>query len=87
LSEEPPDLTASSARIPPALERVVRRFLEKQPDNRFQSGNDLAFAIEAAGDKGSPAPDGRHRDTSMVWRQWRLVFGIAILLQVAVGVG
>jgi len=46
LSEEPPDLNASNALIPPALERVVQRCLEKQPDNRFQSAKDLAFAIE-----------------------------------------
>src|SRR5262249_46315660 len=49
LREEPPDLSASSANVPPALERVVRRCLEKQPDDRFQSAKDLAFAIENAG--------------------------------------
>src|SRR5262249_18353981 len=31
LSEEPPELHAGNAQIPPALERVVRRCLEKQP--------------------------------------------------------
>jgi Tol biopolymer transport system component len=46
LSEEPPELDGTHSRIPPALERVVRRCLEKQPDNRFQSAKDLAFAIE-----------------------------------------
>ena len=29
------------------LERVVRRCLEKQPEQRFQSASDLAFALEA----------------------------------------
>jgi len=46
LSEEPPEFSVSNAGIPPALERVVRRCLEKLPDNRFQSAKDLAFAIE-----------------------------------------
>ena len=46
LGDEPPNWTASSAKIPPALERVVRRCLEKQPDNRFQTAKDFAFAIE-----------------------------------------
>src|SRR5262245_28300089 len=41
LSEEPPELAAANANIPAALDRVVRRCLEKQPDNRFQSAKDL----------------------------------------------
>src|SRR5262249_46822367 len=36
LNEEPPELSAGYANVPPTLERVVRRCLEKQPDNRFQ---------------------------------------------------
>ena len=47
LSEEPPDMTAMRPDLPPALERIVRRCLEKEPDNRFQSAKDLAFAIES----------------------------------------
>ncbi|MGO9203637.1 MAG: protein kinase domain-containing protein [Limisphaerales bacterium] len=47
LSEEPPDMTAMRPDLPPALERIVRRCLEKDPDNRFQSAKDLAFAIES----------------------------------------
>ena len=35
------------ARVPPPVERVVRRCLEKRPDDRFQSARDLAFALEA----------------------------------------
>src|SRR5262245_30070832 len=46
LSEDPPELSASNASIPPLLERVVQRCLEKLPERRFQSANDLAFAIE-----------------------------------------
>ena len=44
LTEEPPDLTANNPNIPPALDRVVRRCLEKQPERRFQTADDLAFA-------------------------------------------
>ena len=29
------------------LERIVRRCLEKMPDERFRSANDLAFALQA----------------------------------------
>jgi serine/threonine protein kinase/Tol biopolymer transport system component len=34
-------------RVPPVLERIVRRCLEKSPKRRFQSAEDLAFALEA----------------------------------------
>jgi eukaryotic-like serine/threonine-protein kinase len=47
LKEEPPDLTANNSKISPAVERVVRRCLEKQPEERFQSASDLAFAVES----------------------------------------
>src|SRR5207249_6459731 len=49
LSEEPADLSASNTNIPPTLDRVVRRCLEKNPDSRFQSAKDLDFAVENAG--------------------------------------
>jgi serine/threonine protein kinase len=47
LKEDPPDLH-SSARglIPPALDRIVRHALEKEPQRRFQNARDLAFDLE-----------------------------------------
>jgi serine/threonine protein kinase len=46
LNEDPPDLRETYPNISPMLERIVRRCLEKQADNRFQTAKDLAFAIE-----------------------------------------
>ncbi len=43
LKEDPPDLPDS---IPPALDRLVRRCVKKNPKERFQSAQDLAFAIQ-----------------------------------------
>jgi len=34
---------------PPALERIIKRCLEKNPDDRFQSARDLAFDLEGLG--------------------------------------
>src|SRR6266702_2107416 len=87
LNDALPELSTMHPNIPLALARIVDRCLEKQPDNRFQTAKDLAFAIEAARDKGQPAPGGSQRDTSTDSRQRRLVFGIAALLLLAVGVG
>jgi Tol biopolymer transport system component len=44
LKQDPP---AISGNVPPAIERVIRRCLEKAPDERFQSARDLSFALEA----------------------------------------
>lgn len=47
LKEEPAELSSTNSQISPSVERVVRRCLEKQPLERFQSASDLAFAIES----------------------------------------
>ena len=47
LREDPPDLSETNERISPALERIVNHCLEKNPEERFHSASDLAFALEA----------------------------------------
>ena len=47
LKDEPQDLMETNPRISAALERIVRRCLEKKPERRFQSTSDLCFAIES----------------------------------------
>ena len=47
LKEDPPDLSDTNQSISPALERLVNRCLEKNPEARFHSASDLAFALEA----------------------------------------
>jgi Tol biopolymer transport system component len=46
LKEDPPDLIDLLPTIPPAIERLVRRCLEKDREHRFQSARDLSFNIE-----------------------------------------
>src|SRR5437660_281336 len=46
LREDPPDLSETNKTVSPALERVVHHCLEKNPEERFHSARDLAFAIE-----------------------------------------
>ena len=45
LEDEPSPLATPRKPIPPELDRVVRRCLEKPPAARFQSSRDLAFAL------------------------------------------
>jgi eukaryotic-like serine/threonine-protein kinase len=53
LKEDPPDLTLTNSRLPPAVNRIVRHCLEKAPGERFQSARDLAFALEALSGSGT----------------------------------
>ena len=70
LREEPADLPST---VPPALDRIVRRCLEKSPERRFQSARDLAFALDAlsglasaVSGVASPAPPTRRRRAGVV---------------------
>ena len=47
LNEEPPEFSGRNLAVTPALERIVRHCLEKQPGQRFQSAQDIAFALES----------------------------------------
>jgi serine/threonine protein kinase/Tol biopolymer transport system component len=53
LNEEPLSISQITPNLPPALQRVVHRCLDKNPEQRFQSASDLAFALEALSDSGS----------------------------------
>ena len=45
LHQDPNEITASKGNIPLVFEQIVQRCLEKEPENRFQSARDLAFAL------------------------------------------
>jgi serine/threonine protein kinase/tetratricopeptide (TPR) repeat protein len=47
LHEDPPALAGTGWDIPPALEGIVRRCLEKIPEDRLSSAHDLALALKA----------------------------------------
>jgi eukaryotic-like serine/threonine-protein kinase len=46
LTNEPASLVEIAPEVPVTLWRIVRRCLEKEPERRFQSAGDLAFALE-----------------------------------------
>jgi hypothetical protein len=47
LTKDPEEMSRPGRVVPPSLDRVVRRCLEKDPEERFQSARDVAFALEA----------------------------------------
>ena len=54
LRDPPPALPEGRQPLPTGLDRLVRRCLEKNPDERFQSARDLAFALRAFSSGAAP---------------------------------
>ncbi|HYN06255.1 MAG TPA: protein kinase [Vicinamibacterales bacterium] len=53
LKEDPPELTGTRADISPALDRIIRHCLEKNPSERFQTARDVAFALGSLSGSGA----------------------------------
>jgi eukaryotic-like serine/threonine-protein kinase len=83
LGGEPPPLTELQPVAPPALERLVRACLVKDPDERVQSAHDVRLQLEWIRDAGSPAagsgPTAAHRSG----RERRLGLAAVVLAVVA----
>lgn len=58
LKDDLPDLDDSTVRIPPSLEKVMRRCLEKKAEHRFHSAHDLGFALDAVASPTSSSGSG-----------------------------
>jgi Tol biopolymer transport system component len=52
MKEEPTPISQVQPMAPPALDRVVRRCLAKDPDRRWQSARDVALELEEVPEKG-----------------------------------
>ena len=85
LKEDPPELAQAGTEISPALERIVRHCLEKNPEERFRSAHDVAFALENVSHTSqstvgmSTAP--------RLWTRDKPIFWLAALLVVALATG
>ena len=84
LKEDPPELPDS---VPAVVRQVAHHCLEKEPENRFQSARDLAFALSAMsqGSGGSSIQKGTAPAAPSPWRK-RAVSAAAALVLVAAGV-
>jgi eukaryotic-like serine/threonine-protein kinase len=67
LNDDPPSISQIVQATPPGLQRVVHRCLEKNPEQRFYSAHDLAFALEALSDSGSTPVNAVDRDSHSRW--------------------
>jgi Tol biopolymer transport system component len=83
LHRDPPELSATNRIVPPALERIMRHCLEKNPEERFQSARDVAFDLDSVSGASITAPIAEMEPFGM-WRA-AAVF-IALVPLVAIGV-
>ncbi len=77
LNEDPPGISQVTQSTPPGLQRVVHRCLEKNPEQRFQSASDLAFALEALSDSGSASVPVIGQPSRSRW-VWAAVAGVVV---------
>jgi len=88
LIEDPPEMGLVRQSTPPAFEQIVRHCVEKEPENRFQSARDLAFALSTVSDvpsKQVPARSGRSRQLKK-WLPWLAAAVLVAVVGVFVGI-
>ena len=89
LNEEPPEILPERQDVPPAVERILRHCLEKEPERRFESARDLAFdlsAISGSSDNHGGQVD-KHLPQPNLRKLAENVFGAAIVLAALIVIG
>jgi serine/threonine protein kinase len=81
LTDEPAAIAAPREPLPLGLEAVVKRCLEKDPDQRFQSARDLGFALRAfaapSPSEGRPGGERRGRGRILLVGSFALAAALA----------
>ncbi len=77
LREDVADASASGRQVPTALDRLVRRCLEKNAEERLQSARDLAIALEAVSGSDVSAAFAATRPRAS-WRRLALTAGLLV---------
>jgi eukaryotic-like serine/threonine-protein kinase len=80
LKEDPPDMGTGDRQLPPVVERIVHRCLEKNPQERFQSARDLAFAIEDMTSVSSAHVAAAPEEPRRAWKMPLIAAGAAVVI-------
>src|SRR5271154_4651084 len=81
LNEDPPGISQVVPNLPPALQRVVHRCLEKNPEQRFQSASDLAFALDALSESGGSSPSAKVAYAATgTGKRWKIIVPAAVVM-------
>jgi serine/threonine-protein kinase len=65
-SAPPADILAINANVPPALVAFLDRAMEKEPDSRYQTGEEFAAGLREAIGRGGAAQTASESATSVV---------------------
>jgi TolB-like protein/Flp pilus assembly protein TadD len=76
LKNDPPALAGPQPGVSSSLDHVVKRCLEKRPEDRFSSAHDLAFALSEA--SGAPVPSAPQTAGVPAGRRKHLLVPVAI---------
>ncbi len=84
LKEDPPELSGPVRTVSSTLDRIVRRCLEKNPEERFQSALDLSFALSAlsgseTGAARAPVAAAPERTRRLLWATVALAMLAAVV--------
>jgi eukaryotic-like serine/threonine-protein kinase len=83
--EEPTPLTKLRHDIPPALRRIIERCLKKDPEKRFQSGQELAVALSKVVQELDSDTGSADKPRIIPLRiKWALTMGLVVALTMAV---
>jgi serine/threonine protein kinase/Tol biopolymer transport system component len=86
LRDDPPAVSSLRPMTPPALDRVVKRCLAKDPDDRWQSANDLANEVKWIAEGGAQAGEaGRGPAGSRRWERANWLLTATFLLLALAG--
>ena len=86
LNEDPPSISQVLPKVPPGMQRVVHRCLEKNPEQRFHSAHDLAFALDALSDSGAASSASAANIVTSAGRRWKIIVP-AVVAVLALSVG
>jgi hypothetical protein len=86
MSSEPAPMSSLQPMTPPALDRVVKKCLAKEPERRWQAASDVCDELKWIAEGGSQAPasaSAAARSVRASWRQVMLWSSIALLVGAA----
>jgi Tol biopolymer transport system component len=84
LKEDPPDISVARTNVPAGFDQIVGHCLEKEPENRFQSANDLAFALKTVEEL--PGKSGGYRRGGGSRSRKALIWAFAGVVLAALGI-
>ncbi len=88
LKAEPPEIAATpKQQIPPPLERILHRCLEKERAQRFQSAKDLDFALDSINAAASTTQRQAVAGLARRWNLWRTATLVMAVMLVAATAG